>query len=121
VLLAWCRRLMQDNRLAVEEAHRRFYDAFKISDQKVRPFPLRCCCGVLGESLVRAVFQSLQLIARYMELLNQPALCQAMDAIWGDGEHIQCIHPGGNCIAGRKSVSPPIFSCLKAKIWVGTC
>lgn len=27
-----------------------------------------------------------------------------MDAVWGKGDHIQCIHPGAGCVAGRDSV-----------------
>jgi translation initiation factor 2A len=27
-----------------------------------------------------------------------------MSDIWGVGEHIQCVHPGSACIAGRTSV-----------------
>ncbi|KAF5835313.1 hypothetical protein DUNSADRAFT_7593 [Dunaliella salina] len=27
-----------------------------------------------------------------------------MDQIWGQGEHVQVIHPGGECIAGREMV-----------------
>jgi len=27
-----------------------------------------------------------------------------MSAIWGKGEHIQCIHPVAGCIAGRQNV-----------------
>jgi len=29
---------------------------------------------------------------------------KAMSEIWGTGEHIQCVHPGSACIAGRTSV-----------------
>ena len=28
----------------------------------------------------------------------------AMSKIWGTGEHVQCIHPVANCIAGREDV-----------------
>ncbi|KAL4423514.1 hypothetical protein ABPG77_003647 [Micractinium sp. CCAP 211/92] len=28
----------------------------------------------------------------------------AMADVWGKGEHVQCIHPLGNCIAGRQAV-----------------
>lgn len=28
----------------------------------------------------------------------------AMAAIWGRGDHVQCIHPAAGCIAGRDSV-----------------
>lgn len=28
----------------------------------------------------------------------------AMAAAWGDGDHVQVIHPGGGCIAGREAV-----------------
>eukprot|EP00983_Pelagomonas_calceolata_P008220 268952-Pelagomonas_calceolata.AAC.2 len=31
---------------------------------------------------------------------------QGMDRIWGQGEHVQVIHPGGECIAGREMVGP---------------
>ena len=27
-----------------------------------------------------------------------------MAAIWGKGEHVQCIHPAAGCIVGRTSV-----------------
>lgn len=27
-----------------------------------------------------------------------------MKAIWGKGDHVQCIHPGGGCIAGHELV-----------------
>eukprot|EP00884_Botryococcus_braunii_P005402 jgi/Botrbrau1/14863/Bobra.0326s0009.1 len=27
-----------------------------------------------------------------------------MSEIWGSGEHVQCIHPGSACLAGRKEV-----------------
>lgn len=47
-----------DNRVAVEEAQRKFYTAFEKGD------------------------------------------LDAMDAIWGEGEHVQCIHPQAGCIAG---------------------
>ncbi len=29
---------------------------------------------------------------------------QAMECVWGEGEHIQCIHPRLECIAGRAQV-----------------
>lgn len=29
---------------------------------------------------------------------------QRMGEIWGHGDHVQCIHPGANCIAGREQV-----------------
>ena len=29
---------------------------------------------------------------------------QTMDAVWGHGAHVQCIHPGSQCIAGREAV-----------------
>ena len=34
---------------------------------------------------------------------------QDMSAVWGNGEHVQCIHPMAGCIAGRQDVrhSPP--------------
>jgi hypothetical protein len=28
-----------------------------------------------------------------------------MDAVWGKGDHIQIVHPGSACIAGRELVS----------------
>lgn len=28
-----------------------------------------------------------------------------MAAVWGKGEHVQCVHPGAGCIAGRDAVS----------------
>lgn len=31
---------------------------------------------------------------------------QGMDKVWGQGEHVQVIHPGGECIAGREMVRP---------------
>ena len=30
---------------------------------------------------------------------------QAMARIWGQGAHVQCIHPVSGCIAGRDDVS----------------
>lgn len=27
-----------------------------------------------------------------------------MAAAWGAGEHVQCVHPGAGCIAGREAV-----------------
>jgi len=27
-----------------------------------------------------------------------------MESCWGQGEHVQVIHPGGDCIAGRDMV-----------------
>ncbi|DBA72446.1 hypothetical protein WJX79_001674 [Trebouxia sp. C0005] len=29
---------------------------------------------------------------------------QAMKEIWGDGDHVQCLHPAANCIEGREDV-----------------
>ena len=29
---------------------------------------------------------------------------KAMAAVWGEGEHVQCIHPGSGCIAGSEAV-----------------
>lgn len=52
----------QDNRIGVEEANERFYDAFRNGN--------------------------------YV----------AMSQIWGSGEHVQCIHPAAECIAGRNDV-----------------
>lgn len=52
----------RDNRIAVEEANERFYNAFR--DGNVA----------------------------------------AMSQIWGSGEHVQCIHPAAECIAGRDDV-----------------
>lgn len=54
--------LQEEGRFAVEEANRRFYEAF------------------------------------------QSASFKAMQAAWGEGEHVQCIHPGSECIAGRDAV-----------------
>lgn len=31
---------------------------------------------------------------------------QAMERIWGQGEHVQCMHPQAPIIAGREMVSP---------------
>lgn len=31
-------------------------------------------------------------------------MVQRMAAAWGTGEHVQVIHPGSNCIAGREAV-----------------
>jgi len=27
-----------------------------------------------------------------------------MDEVWGEGEHVQCIHPVSACVAGREHV-----------------
>ena len=29
---------------------------------------------------------------------------KAMRAVWGDGEHVQCLHPGSACISGADQV-----------------
>ena len=52
----------QDNRIAVEEANERFYEAFRNGNYA------------------------------------------AMSQIWGTGQHVQCIHPAAECIAGREDV-----------------
>ena len=36
--------------------------------------------------------------------LPLPPHLQTMSAVWGAGEHVQVIHPGCNCIAGRDAV-----------------
>lgn len=52
----------QDNRIAIEEANERFYEAFRNGNYA------------------------------------------AMSQIWGTGQHVQCIHPAAECIAGREDV-----------------
>ena len=36
---------------------------------------------------------------------TQSGSLAAMADIWGAGEHVQCVHPGAGCIAGRQAVS----------------
>lgn len=36
--------------------------------------------------------------------VSQSGSLAAMADVWGKGEHVQCIHPLGNCIAGRQAV-----------------
>lgn len=44
--------------------------------------------------------------SKFDKLLTQlVSILQAMEEIWGYGEHIQCMHPAANCIAGRNLVS----------------
>lgn len=33
----------------------------------------------------------------------------AMEAIWGQGPHVQCLHPASNCLAGRSDVRQFVF------------
>ena len=34
---------------------------------------------------------------------------QAMEEVWGEGEHVQCVHPVSLCVAGRENVrNPPL-------------
>ena len=36
-------------------------------------------------------------------------LMQAMEEVWGEGEHVQCVHPVSLCVAGRENVrNPPL-------------
>ncbi|EIE18660.1 hypothetical protein COCSUDRAFT_59969 [Coccomyxa subellipsoidea C-169] len=41
---------------------------------------------------------------QYHPHLIQVHVLQAMNDIWGQGEHVQCIHPAAACIAGRQNV-----------------
>ena len=48
------------------------------------------------------------------------ALCwlpQAMEEVWGEGEHVQCVHPVSLCVAGRENVRP-LQRTLLAACWV---
>lgn len=49
---------------------------------------------------------------------------QAMEGIWGQGEHVQVIHPGGDCIAGRAMVRKGVGAaaaahgaCVRPSAW----
>ena len=44
----------------------------------------------------------------------QSADLAAMQQIWGHGQHVQCIHPVSNCLAGREDVSGRFIPCLSA-------
>jgi hypothetical protein len=39
---------------------------------------------------------------------------QEMEQIVGEGEHVQVVHPGTGCIAGREQVSQPASLLLSA-------
>jgi hypothetical protein len=39
-----------------------------------------------------------------------------MDAVWGKGDHIQIVHPGSACIAGRELVSAAELSTSAAAL-----
>ena len=41
-----------------------------------------------------------------------------MEEVWGEGEHMQCVHPVSLCVAGRENVRP-----LRALCWTyaGDC
>eukprot|EP00197_Chlamydomonas_leiostraca_P011393 CAMPEP_0202867756 /NCGR_PEP_ID=MMETSP1391-20130828/9606_1 /ASSEMBLY_ACC=CAM_ASM_000867 /TAXON_ID=1034604 /ORGANISM="Chlamydomonas leiostraca, Strain SAG 11-49" /LENGTH=211 /DNA_ID=CAMNT_0049547819 /DNA_START=20 /DNA_END=655 /DNA_ORIENTATION=+ len=36
-----------------------------------------------------------------------------MDAVWGEGDHVQVVHPGASCIAGREAVMDSWKAVLK--------
>jgi hypothetical protein len=77
----------------VEDANRRFYDAFRRADLKVRCF---------NAGIIPCVHCSL-----HASTLRAWLWRQAMNDVWGQGQHVQCIHPAAGCIAGRDNVRSP--------------
>ena len=59
--------------------------------------------------IVQALHSSAQLQLEQLHGFNTLStnICsaQAMQEIWGHGEHVQCLHPAANCIQGREDVS----------------
>lgn len=101
------RRRQSDSRSMVEEANRRFYDAFQRNDFKVRAsHPLIKCL----ERISLAAFGD-KLCTCLLFFLTGCNIWQAMNDIWGEGEQVQCIHPAAACIAGRQNVRETKSEC----------
>ena len=61
---------------------------------------LRDKLGEMGGEAINAVEEANAAFYRAFEAMN----FNDMEQVWGFGDHVQCIHPGTGCIAGREDV-----------------
>lgn len=65
----------------------------------------RACCALINACLTPLLKRRSHVLMSHPASIASSTRPQAMAAVWGVGEHIQCIHPVSGVIAGRDDVS----------------